>query len=359
MRVCIVCLWDRYATPYLQKYEQMLSSFGVTYDVLLWERGEQLGKNYKTTDHVLHIPVGNGAAGKLLGFLKWRKQVNKILKKTNYDRVIVLTTVAGVLLASTLRKKYSGKYIFDIRDFSYEHIKSFLKIEKKVISDSFLTTISSDGYRSFLPEHPYVLNHNITHFEQPGAKAKDLKTKENIDFAFVGNIRLFQDTFSLLKNMGKCKRYTQSFIGREIAGCDLDAIAKEHGIINIRKQGVFTHDEKPKIYEELDLVNSVYGDKRKVCEISVNTALSNKIYDAAVFRRPIVASKGTYLAEVVEEYGLGFAVDGSDENAVQAFERYLDSYDMEVFTQNCERFVLAVKRDEDTFREKVKLFVKE
>lgn len=359
MRVCIVCLWDRYAIPYLQKYEGILSEMGVEYDVLLWERGEQLGRNYKATDTVLHIPVKSGMAQKLLGFLKWRKQVTRILKKNAYDKIIVLSTVPGVLLASVLLKKYARKYIFDIRDYSFEHIKAFYKTEEKIIKKSFFTTISSDGYRSFLPEYPYVLNHNITHFDQVDAEAKDLQKKERINFVFVGNIRLFQDTFSLLKKMGSWKNYKQVFVGREIAGCDLDTIAAEYGITNIEKHGAFTHDEKPKIFEQVDLINSVYGDKRKVCSVSVNTALSNKIYDAAVFRRPIAASCGTYLAEIAEKYGLGFSVDAADENVYSAFERYLKNYDKEVFTQNCDRFIDVVKQDEAVFKEKLKGFLKE
>lgn len=358
MRVGIVCLWDRYATPYLIKYEKLLDTMGVQYDVLLWERGEEIGMNYKESDIVLHIPTGNGPAQKVAGFLKWRKQVSKLLKKANYDRVIVLTTVAGVLLSRVLLRKYSGRYIFDIRDYAYEHIKFFYNIEKKLIKKSFFTTISSDGYTAFLPEGEYILNHNITHFHQEGVEASNLNNKEHIRFAFVGNIRLFEDTLALLRNLSGYDKYRQVFIGREIAGCNLNEIAKEYKITNIEYQGVFSHDEKPLIYKELDLVNSVYGDSRPVCKISVNTALSNKIYDAAVFRRPIVASSGTYLADVVNKYGLGFAVDGNDANVVACFEAYLNNYDKVAFEANCKRFLEGVRQDENLFAKKVEQFVK-
>ena len=34
----IICFWDRPATPYLAKYEKLLSSMNLDYEVLFWNR---------------------------------------------------------------------------------------------------------------------------------------------------------------------------------------------------------------------------------------------------------------------------------------------------------------------------------
>jgi succinoglycan biosynthesis protein ExoL len=47
-------------------------------------------------------------------------------------------------------------------------------------------------------------------------------------------------------------------------------------------------------------------------------ALPNKLYEAMYFRVPIVASKGTYLAERVLDAGIGYAIDCGDVAQIRA-----------------------------------------
>ena len=42
---------------------------------------------------------------------------------------------------------------------------------------------------------------------------------------------------------------------------------------------------------------------------NVRVALPNKLYEAIYCERPIIVAKGTYLAELVERWGVGVAVD--------------------------------------------------
>ena len=44
----------------------------------------------------------------------------------------------------------------------------------------------------------------------------------------------------------------------------------------------------------------------------------NKLYEAIYFETPIIVSKGTFLAERVEQWGVGLTVDASDETQVVA-----------------------------------------
>jgi succinoglycan biosynthesis protein ExoL len=50
-------------------------------------------------------------------------------------------------------------------------------------------------------------------------------------------------------------------------------------------------------------------------------ALPNKLYEAMYFRVPIVASKGTYLAERVLDAGIGYAIDCGDVAQIRAVLR--------------------------------------
>ena len=91
-------------------------------------------------------------------------------------------------------------------------------------------------------------------------------------------------------------------------------------------------------------------------KVVVDTAISNKLYDAATFRCPIVATTGTFLAEEVSRYGLGFSVDYDANDGQKAFEEYLKNYDPAVFEQNCINFLQSVMEDEKVFEERVLSF---
>ena len=45
--------------------------------------------------------------------------------------------------------------------------------------------------------------------------------------------------------------------------------------------------------------------------MEVQSALPNRLYDALIFKKPIITTEGTYLTEVVEKYGIGFSLPGS------------------------------------------------
>ena len=60
------------------------------------------------------------------------------------------------------RKKYKGKYIVDIRDFTLENIPFYRKAEQTVVKNSYSTVISSRGYKEFLPDYDYKVVHNYT-----------------------------------------------------------------------------------------------------------------------------------------------------------------------------------------------------
>lgn len=353
MKVGIICFWDRYATPYLSKYEKILNDNGIEYDVILWERSDKLSSQFKDRDIVIHLPTSGNKIDKLKIMLLWKKKVLSILKNNKYSKIIVLSTSPGILLGGYLRRHYRHKYIFDIRDYTYELYRIYYNAEKKVIENSYFTTISSKGFESWLPKYNYVINHNITHGDLVQYHAKDLKTTRPLNFAFIGNLRLYEGTYNLLLALKNVDWIQQTYVGREICGDNLHTIKEENHINNMMIEGPFLPENKPSVYEKVHFVNSVYGSKDRIVKVVVDTAISNKLYDAATFRCPIVASEGTFLADEVMRYGLGFAVNLDASNGKESFEKYLVNYDPEEFEENCIRFLSSVAEDERFFEQKV------
>ena len=353
----IVCFWDRLATPYLKKYEDVLVEQGVDYEVLFWNRNSDI-----VEDKDRYVYVNQNCAGsklKKIGiFIKWRKQVLKILSQRQYDKLIILSTIPGVLLYNYLRRYYKGRFLFDIRDYTLEANPIFSHIVTRLVDFSAFTTISSKGYYEWLrPSNKIIPNHNIT-CGNVELVDKEYFAREKLNFTFVGNVRLDLQTRMVLSQLKNSKRYKSGFIGRIVPGCDILQLCKEDKIDNVFFRGAFDVAEKPIIYENIDLINAVYANAPAgKINYGDSTPLPNRIYDCVCFKVPIVCCKGIYLEKIVKQYKLGFAIDAFTDNVEEEFNSYIKSFDKDTFLSGCELFLDEVRKEEQVFLNYLKEFL--
>lgn len=355
LKVGIICFWDRHATPYLEKYEQVLDEMNINYVVIFWQRTKVDRKVVKVNARTIDIycPNKDGLIGKVTSFLRWRKMMISCLKLERYDRIIVLSTYPAVLLSSYLLKKFNNKYIFDIRDYSMESFHFFKKYVMKIIRHSSFTTISSEGYLKWLdPSEKIILNHNLTY--SGNINKQTFFDKKILNFAFVGNVRLDNQTRALLLSLKKSLRYRMSFIGRILPSSDIKAFCDQEKVRNISFGSAFTTEEKPVIYGEIDLINAVYANKAANIGFGDSTPIPNRLYDAIIFKCPIVASEGTYLAELINEYKIGFSLNGFDPNAECYFDHYIQNFNKQEFLAGCEKLLSKVLHEEGIFQDKLR-----
>lgn len=105
---------------------------------------------------------------------------------------------------------------------------------------------------------------------------------------------------------------------------------------NVSYYGRYNYDKDiAKLYGSCDAIYSVYDSKMK----NVSIALPNKLYEAVYCRLPIIVSKGTYLAEMVEKYNVGIAIESTGkENLVQLLRRLsTDKEYYQEFVDSCIR----------------------
>ena len=353
--VGIVCLWDRYATPYLAKYEELLSSQGVDYEVIFWNRLTEKGKTTVTKDG-RYIYLNQFCASgkkKMLSFLQWRSNIIKILKENHYDNLILLSTVPAILLEEYIIGRYTGRYIFDIRDYTLEMVGLFRKLVMRLVNHSVLTTISSKGFLRWLePSNKIMVNHNITVDESVDFDAPHFANDEKVRFSFVGNVRLDIQTRAMLISLGRREKLEQHFYGRVLSNCDIEQVIKDYGLTNVFLHGPFGVEEKRRIYAETDLINTVYVNAERVEDIPLgdSTPLPNRLYDALIFYRPLVTSRGTYLAELSEKYHLGVNVNGFDASIEEEILDYVRHFNKEEFIRGCDELRKEVIAEEKQFR---------
>lgn len=354
MRYLIVTYDDYFNIPYIKYYEDYLHSQGHHYDIVLWNRsGQQVNL---PNAHVFSARDRHSKIGKIIPFFRWRQFVLQLLKKEAYDRLIVLTTMPAVLLADQLLKTYRNKFWFDIRDYTYENIPFYKKLVGDLVHAAAAVSISSPAFRSFLPDSENIyLTHNISNQNAAVEHCTLDIGQRPLNIGFVGGIQFVEQNQILLRQFANNPDYNLKYIGKSHPGCDLQPFCIENDIKNVEFRPAFTNDQKPAIYQDIHLINSVYGCGNQV----VKLLLPNRLYDCVLFKKPILVSKGTFLAEVIAEYGLGVAVDAENENVVEALEEYLAEFDQKRFEQGCQLFLKKVEEEVGEYKQALHHFCTE
>ena len=358
----IICFWDRAATPYLSKYERILQELNLNYEVLFWDRENYTPKpsvQINGREITLKLNCYRGIK-KIYSFLQWSKKIKQILKSKKYSGLIVLSTMPGFLLYSYIKRQYSGKFVFDIRDYTMEANSLFKRRVMSLIRASSLAPISSKGFMKWLDSAPQIMvNHNIT-IEQANDFAPPTFKKGTIRFSFVGNVRLDLQTEELMKKMGHDTRFEQHYFGRVIPSCKIEEMAKNNNVKNLYLHGSFNASDKPHIYQQTDLINTVYANAERddLIPLGDSTPLPNRLYDAIVFYRPLVTSRGTYLAELSDQYHLGVNINSFDSDVLEQIKKYVDTFDPLDFKLGCDQLREIVFSEELAFQEKIKEILK-
>lgn len=354
MKVCIVTYDEYINIPYIEKYQRFFELNNISYDIILWDRRNIIDSQEETNYYVFKSRVGKSKLSKILPFLKWRRYTLKILKKYKYDRIVVLTTLPAILIKSYILKKYEEKYILDIRDYTYENICLYRKMVDKIVDKSLITYISSKGFKSWLkPSEKLTLTHNITNAEMEFKKEHINLNLDKITIGFVGGIRYYHENCYLINNMKEHLNVQLKYIGKVHEGIDLEGYCTKKSISNVEFQPAYINSDKPKIYQGIDFINAIYGNKNN----TVRTALPNKLYDSILYKVPIIVSKGTFLAEIVEKYHLGFAIDIEKEDVYHVLKQYIENFNEKVFIDGCNALKNEVYKEEIISSEKLKMII--
>lgn len=355
MKFLIVSFFPKTMVPYAEQYENKIKAANNSYDILFWDRFTSASLENYGNEYIFHYKctLGGNRIKKLYPFYLFRKTVLRIINENHYDKLIILSTLPGILLCSLLQKKYKGKFIFDIRDYTYEKYGFYRKIVQNLIEKSYFTAISSRGFKKFLGENTkLIVNHNISNMMAITDKVNLCKEKKNITIGFIGSIRYFAENVKLINALGNENRYRLLYAGSVSAGCDLKKYCNLHNYHNVYFSGGFQNHEKPSLYQEVDVINALYGNRLD----EVKTALPNKLYDCLLFKKTILVSDGTYLAEVVKKYDIGLVLSSQD-SYLDKITLYVDAFDPAKFTANAEKLLKVVMEEQETYCSKIREFI--
>ncbi len=355
MRIAIITYDEYINIPYIQKYEKHIIGNGDDYDVILWDR-RGCGGEHPNNHYVFQGKTKKSKLSKIIPFLQWRCFTLKILQAEQYDKLVILTTIPGILIFDLLIKKYKGNFFFDLRDFTYEGFGPYKKLVNLIVSKSAVTSISSKAFMKFLvPAPQIVVAHNISNDNVIQESLQWPSNKKRLTIGFVGGIRYFEENCLLLTKLKNSAKYSLRYVGKVHAGCDLEAFSEKNNITNAEFFPAYDNSQKPEIYRQIDLINAVYGNKSP----EVKLALPNKLYDCVIFKKPIIVSQGTYLAEIVEQYHLGIAIDIEKDDIEMTLDKYLAGFDARQFEEGCREFLKLAQQEEMKAEERITNFLKE
>lgn len=348
-KICFVSLNNLYLTPYISKYIDLIDT---QFDVIYWNRHNLNEDIMAENNYSLNYPIEDNAskASKLYGYLKFRGFAYDVLKRNNYDHVVLLQTSAGVLLMSLLLNKYRRRYILDIRDYTFEKNIIFYKMLEQLVCYSSLNVISSKGYKEFLPPHDYVSVHNDVKINESLIEGFSEKSRRSdvINISYIGLIRFYEQNKKVILKFKNDHRFQINFIGKNAKL--LENFCIENKINNVNLVDQFPPEMTLNYYKQTDIINNLYGNNSPLLEY----ALSNKLYYASKLRIPILVCKDTYMEEISLKYGFGYLFDIQDPMACDKLYNYYKSIDWSVFSKGCECFNTIVESENRKFEMEIK-----
>lgn len=350
----IVFLLNIEYAPFLEKYTRELEIGGIKYEIITWDRLESNHKtNWNQISYKKKSNLNDSKIKKMFSFWGFRRFLLRTLRLKKYEKLIILTTLTGMLIGDYLIKEYNGKFIFDIRDYTFENNSLFKFFESKLINASKFTAISSEGFKGFLPNsNKYILSHNILKDEIiSSAKFNKVNKSGKINISFIGAVRHFDNDKKVVDIFGRDNRFDVYFHGYGVTYNRLKNYC-DSKFNNLYLTGKYDRKDKMKLLENSTVINSYYSS-----EVYANKfAMPNKYYDTLIYRIPLWANPKVYVGQRAIEKGIGINVILNDE-APDKICSIFNNFNWAEFNENCEKELGVVLREDQIFIQKVKEFI--
>lgn len=235
---------------------------------------------------------------KLIRFLLYRNFVNNIMKENDYDKIIIWGLETSILLTNIVK----SNYILNIRDYANADKFYFKKIVDFKIRQSEFTTISSKGFKVFLPNYEYIIMNSYDENYSSMKHGDESEIKRNpIKIGFIGSVRFLDNDKKLLNVFKNDARFVIQYFG--VGSNLLREYAVKNNIYNTEFHESFKPIDTPYFINRIDIINNLYGVNSK----SLSTATSLKYFYSIYFNKPILVFKNTFMEKLTD--GISYAVE--------------------------------------------------
>lgn len=351
MNVLIISADNLYLTPYMNFYVDIFKELGFKYKVIYWDR--HINEEIDNENYARYISRTNNRFGRLLAYWRFRNAIIKHIHRDKFDLIVPLHSSVAFLLGNILLKKYVKKYVYDVRDYSYEHFGIYRYVQKKLVNNSLMNIISSEGYKSFLPIASYFTVSNLPNVNYEKFQQRNNRKADTIKLGYIGLIRFMEQNKKIINFFGNDSRYHLFFIGTNAT--QLRDFCDEKKIENVTLIDTFDTSQTLQYYEQIDLIMNLYGNNTPLLDY----ALSNKLYYAAGLYKPILVCKETYMEKVAKEYQIGYTIEMKNVNEKDELYRYFKQLNRAEFIRNCDIFMRKTEEHQKQVKKQIeKIFKK-
>lgn len=240
----------------------------------------------KERDSLLYLTAPDQALLSILSFRKFFIEYGDIQALSYQSRIsklidwIICRNASGVIVTSPA---YYSKYFMALG----LDRKKVCVAENKLPRSVATSLISSSA----------ITNYDTCESIETNSSSQDNK---RVRLGLIGALNRFE-IYEIYRNIIK----KNSNLTLEVFG-DIGSNDSFYGEERVSFYGSYRNPEDlQRIYNSVDIVLINYDAK----DSNVQIALPNKLYEAMFFRKPIICTNDTYLAEVVAEKGIGFSCD--------------------------------------------------
>jgi len=320
----VIFIVNAFHQPRVKKRIQEFISKGYSVEVYGFDRDTKTDtSDWEVETHCLGQLPSTMSYYKRVGIIY--KAIRKLLKKVNDSNVLFYLFQLDIAWLFTLQ--CSRDYIFEESDLVHTQINQPLvryileRFDKKIIKHSLFTVFTSEGFPQYhfgrTSDPKWVIINNK--LDPKVEKISEMPHKQQDDnqwsIGFVGFPR-FKSVVKFAEVVSKYYPTIQFHFFGKIVKANESLFESLQQSQNCHFHGEFINPQDlPRIYSNIDLVLSTYGDD----SISTRYAEPNKLYEAIYFETPIIVSEGTYLAEKVKRLGIGYVIKSDTEQYIRSF----------------------------------------
>ena len=285
----------------------------------IWEPSQDV--DYIIFD--IDLPSANHIIKRYIISRDYQKKALEKLKELK-PNVIYTEGLDSLLIAGEYKKQHNARVIYEVADLRKNYITKPTKLKEKLLTAALLKKErDAFQYVDYLvvtsPKFYDIHYHTLISKEKtlfiPNAPDtsvfKEYHKKKGGVFTvgFIGGIRYLKQ-MKMLVDAANEVGCNVLFAGAGGTNSDYQEIHDYcKNMPNVTFTGRYDYNtEIAKLYGMVDCVYAVYDADNP----NVRIALPNKLYESIFCELPIIVAKGTYLAELVEEWEVGVAVIYND-----------------------------------------------
>jgi len=166
-----------------------------------------------------------------------------------------------------------------------------------------------------------------------------------ISIGYVGGLSYVDQCSKLMRLISQDSRFSLDFYGTSKEETALKETAKEIQCERIKFYGAYLPDEKEGILKKVDILFNAYGHGIPL----LDCALSNKLYDALIYRKPILTCNNTYMTEMAGP--LAFPIELSDKNALNDLYNWYQSIDAITINEYAAKMIESIEKENRTTKQ--------